>query len=495
MVTPKVLFMTNNAELKAPYHPDYETVIGIEVHVQLKTHSKIFCSCPNQFGSLANSNICPVCTGQPGSLPVLNRRVIDYAIMAGLATNCKIARVSEFCRKHYTYPDLPKNYQITQGDRPLCHDGYVPIELEDGSSKKVRLLRIHVEEDAGKNLHTGGGESLVDLNRAGTPLIEIVTQPDMSSSYEARAYLQRLRSIMQYLGISDVNMEEGSFRGDINISVRKKGAPLGTKVELKNLNSFRFIVAAIEHEIERQIDALESGQKIYQETRLWDTKKQETVLMRSKENAFDYRYIPDPDLPLIIVDDAWTNRMNAQLPELPHFKFYRFQNEYGLSAYEAENLTDTPDLAQYFEDVVTHSKFPKQASNWILRDVLAYLNENKIELHEFRVTPPMLAELIIEIDKGVINSKTAQEVFADMAESGKYPSIIIQEKDLRQIGGEDELREIVLQVIAANASVVADFKAGNVKVFGFLVGQAMKATKGKGNPVVLQELMRSELES
>ncbi len=473
---------------------DYEVVIGIEVHVQLKTHSKIFCSCANQFGNLANVNICPICTGQPGSLPVLNRKVVDSAIMAGIATNCKIARVSEFSRKHYTYPDLPKNYQITQGDRPICTDGYVPIEREDGSMKKIRLFRIHVEEDAGKNLHMTTGESFVDLNRAGTPLIEIVTQPDISSSFEARAYLQRLRSIMYYLGISDVNMEEGSFRGDINISVRKKGEPLGTKIELKNLNSFKFITSAIDYEVARQIEVLEEGGKLHQETRLWDTKKQETAVMRSKENAFDYRYIPDPDLPLLVIDEGWVERIKTRLPELPHFKFNRFQNEYGLSSYEASNLVESPELAKYFEAVVADCKLPKLASNWILRDVLGFLNLKKLDLDEVIVTPPMLAELIVEIDKGVINSKIGQEVFLEMAASGTYPSIIIQEKDLRQIGGIEELQDVVAQVIAAHPSVVADYQAGNQKVFPFLVGQAMKATKGKGNPIVIQELMRNALD-
>jgi aspartyl-tRNA(Asn)/glutamyl-tRNA(Gln) amidotransferase subunit B len=299
---------------------------------------------------------------------------------------------------------------------------------------------------------------------------------------------------MYYLGISDVNMEEGSFRGDINISVRKKGEPLGTKIELKNLNSFKFIVAAIDYEVTRQIEVLEEGGKLYQETRLWDTKKQETVVMRSKENAFDYRYIPDPDLPLLVVDEGWVGRLKQQLPELPHFKFNRFQNEYGLSSYEASHLVESPELAKYFEAVVADCKLPKLASNWILRDVLGFLNLNKLDLEDFKVTPPMLAELIVEIDKGVINSKIGQEVFLEMAQSGTYPSIIIQEKDLRQIGGIEELQDVVAQVIAAHPSVVADYKAGNPKVFPFLVGQAMKATKGKGNPIVIQELMRNALD-
>ncbi|MBL4587844.1 Asp-tRNA(Asn)/Glu-tRNA(Gln) amidotransferase subunit GatB [Candidatus Babeliales bacterium] len=486
--------MAQSDEQVTVQHPDYETVIGIEIHVQLKTKSKIFCGCANQFGSLANVNICPICTGQPGTLPVLNRKVVDSAIMAGIATNCKISRVSEFCRKHYTYPDLPKNYQITQGDRPICLGGHVPIERADGTVKKIRLTRIHIEEDAGKNMHMATGESFVDINRAGTPLIEIVTEPDISNSFEARAYLQRLKSIMYYLGISDVNMEEGSFRGDINISVRKKGEPLGTRVELKNLNSFRFIVASIEYEVVRQINLLESGGKVRQETLSWDTKKQETVAMRSKEDAFDYRYIPDPDLPLLVVDDEWVERIRKNMPELPHFKFNRFQNEYGLSAYESSNMVESPELATYFEEVVKRCKLPKMASNWILRDVLGFLKQNKIDLEDFRAKPSMLAELIVEIDKGVINSKMGQEVFVEMATKGKYPSIIIQEKDLRQIGGIEELQDIVMQVTVDNQSAVADYRGGNQKVFAYLVGQAMKATKGKGNPIVIRELMRKFLD-
>lgn len=475
-------------------YPDYEATIGIEVHVQLKTQSKIFCACPNQFGQEPNKNVCQICAGHPGTLPTLNKKAVDSIIMAGLATNCTIATVSEFSRKHYNYPDLPKNYQITQGDKPFCQEGHIVIDLEDGSQKTIRIMRMHLEEDAGKNLHATPTESFVDLNRAGTPLIEIVTHPDIENAVQARTYLQRLRAIVQYLGISDANMEEGSFRGDINISVKKKSAQkLGTRVEMKNINSFKFITQAIEYEIQRQIEKLEAGGTISQETRLWDTKDNKTVVMRSKENAQDYRYLTDPDLPVVMIDKAWLKRLKAEIPELPHEKLGRFQSEYNLSLYEAEILSGSIDLAQYFENTVKACKAPKQVSNWILRDLLAYMNEHKLELEHMKITPEMLGELIIEIERGVINSKIAQDVFLEMALSGKYPSIIIQEKDLKQIGNESELEAVVLEIIKANPDVVKDYLGGNQRVFAFFVGQAMKATKGKGNPSVLQELFKKNL--
>ena len=486
--------MTHKVAAALDRYPEYEATIGIEVHVQLKTNSKIFCSCPNQFGDTPNKNICVVCTGQPGTLPVLNRKVVDSAIMAGLATNCKISKVTEFARKHYMYPDSPKNYQITQSDRPICKQGFVPIRLEDGSIKHIALERIHLEEDAGKNIHATDTESFVDLNRAGTPLIEVVSAPDIANAYEANAYLQGLRLIVQYLGISDANMEEGSFRADVNISVKKKSAKeLGTRIELKNINSFKFIGQAIEYEIERQISTLEEGGVLHQETRLWDTKLQQTAFMRSKEVAQDYRYFVDPDLPLLMIDDEWIARMRSLLPELPFAKFERFKNEYGLTAYEADILVSNNVLAAFYEAVVNRSHLPKQAANWILRDLLGFMNERKIDFENLKVTPDMLGELLIEIDKGVINNKTAQDVFIEMAEVGKYPSIIIQEKDLKQIGSEAELEAIARDIIEKNPTIVADYKAGNERVFAFLVGQTMKATKGKGNPKVLQDLLKKHL--
>jgi len=475
-------------------YPNYLLTIGIEVHVQLKTNSKIFCSCPNQFGQEPNTNICQVCAGHPGVLPVLNKKVVDCGIMAGLATNSVIAKECDFARKHYMYPDLPKNYQITQADRPICTKGFIPIECADGSEKKVRLVRIHMEEDAGKNIHGTGGKSWVDLNRAGTPLLEIVSEPDMESTVEAKSYVTRLHSLIRYLGISDANMDEGSFRADINISLRKKEQKeYGTKVELKNINSFKFIGNAIEFEIQRQVGMLEAGEKIKQETRLWDSKQQKTIFMRSKEEAQDYRYFTEPDLPFIQIDDAWIERIKKLVPELPHDKYKRFQQEYGLSAYESEILIEEPIIADFFEEAARTSKLPKQVSNWILRDLLAYLKENKLEVNQTKITPQGVAELVLCLDKGVINSKVAQEIFIDMLQTGKTADSIIKEKGLEQIGSSEELEKIVLKIIADNPDNVAKYKAGYERLFTFFVGQAMKETKGKGNPTILQELIKKHL--
>jgi aspartyl-tRNA(Asn)/glutamyl-tRNA(Gln) amidotransferase subunit B len=475
-------------------YPAYEAVIGIEVHVQLKTQSKIFCSCPNKFGCDANTNICPVCTGQPGSLPVLNKKVVDFAIMAGLATNSDITRTNTFARKHYMYPDLPKNYQITQGDVAICMNGAVPIKTIDGQDKEVRLIRMHMEEDAGKNTHGTGGISWVDLNRAGTPLLEIVSHPDIANSVEAKNYLTRLHTIIRYLGISDANMDEGSFRADVNISVMPQGSKTyGTRVELKNINSFRFIVNAIEYEIERQIQAYESGEGVRQETRLWDNKNQRTIFMRSKEEAQDYRYFTEPDLPPVHINDAWLGAIKATLPELPHHKTARFQQLFGISAYDADLLTEELDRAQFFEEAAQQSGNAKGVCNWMLRDLLGYLKEHKLQLHEIKLTPQGLGELVAALDQGVINSKVAQEIFIDMVQTGKSVATIIDEKDLKQIGSSDELEKIVLAVLAANPDNVAKYKAGNDRLFPYFVGQAMKETKGKGNPIMLQELLKKHL--
>jgi aspartyl-tRNA(Asn)/glutamyl-tRNA(Gln) amidotransferase subunit B len=477
-------------------YPDYEATIGIEVHVQLKTKSKIFCSCPNKFGVEPNTNICPVCTGQPGTLPVLNKTVVDFAIMAGLATNSDITRTGEFARKHYMYPDLPKNYQITQDSNPICMNGSIPIELPDGSEKNINLVRMHMEEDAGKNSHTDAGYSLVDLNRAGTPLLEIVSKPDIANAFEAKAYLMRLHSIVRYLDISDANMEEGSFRADINISVKRKDAKeLGTRAELKNINSFRFVGQAIEYEIERQIELVKAGQKIKQETRQWDNKNQVSISMRSKEEAQDYRYFTDPDLPVIFVDDAWIEKIRQTMPELPHHKYNRLRKVYELSEYEAETLTQERITADFFETTTKLCQKPKLVSNWMLRDLLGYLKEHKLELAHAKITPRALADLVLELDKGTINSKTAQDIFIEMMQTGKSPLIIIDEKDLKQIGSSDELEKIVLQIIASNSDQVAKYRAGNEKLFMFFVGQAMKETKGKGNPTILAELFKKHLQA
>ena len=475
-------------------YQNYELNIGIEVHVQLNTKSKIFCSCPNQVGQTPNTNICNICTAQPGALPVLNKKVVEYGIKAGLATNCIITKRNSFARKHYFYPDLPKDYQISQNEDPICTAGYVPIRLEDGSIKNIRLIRIHMEEDAGKNIHAEmENASFVDLNRTGTPLLEIVTQPDITSTYEAKAYLRALRLIVQYLGICSGNMEEGAFRADTNISVRKKGAEkLGTRCELKNINSFKFIGDAIEHEIERQIEMLESGQKVRQETRLWDTKNKKTIMMRSKEEAADYRYFQDPDLPILEISQEMIDDVKKTMPELPYDRFNRYTQENGLSAYEAEILIDDIELATYYESA--HKLNPsKLIVNWILRDIMGYLKEHKIPLSELKMTPEKLAALVTLLEKGIINNRAAQEVFVAVCQTGQSPEAIVKEKGLEQIGSVEEIEAMVKEVLAANAAQVADYKAGNAKLFGFFVGQMMQKTKGKGDPKVIQELLKKHL--
>lgn len=476
-------------------YPDWQVDIGIEVHVQLTTNTKIFCACPNQISKEPNKNICPICAGHPGVLPVLNGQVVEYAIVAGLATNCKIAPLNIFDRKHYFYPDLPKNFQITQNFKPICIDGYIPIRLSDGNQKKIRLIRIHMEEDAGKNIHAPGDESFVDLNRAGTPLLEIVSYPDISSADEAKAYLQALRSTVMYLGICSGNMEDGAFRADTNISVRKKGTKeLGTKVELKNINSFKFIYDAIEYEIQRQIEQLESGERIRQETRLWDTKDRITIIMRVKEELADYRYFPEPDLPLISIDQAQIDQLASSMPELPDQKFERFTKKHGLSTYEAEILVSDKELADYYDAAYKLTQ-SKQLINWILRDLLSYIKEAKISLADCKVTPQKLAQLVDMIDKGIINSRTAAEVFATVAQTGKEPAQVVKEQGLEQIGSTQEIEKIVKEIIAANPSQVAQYKAGQEKLIGFFVGQAMQKTQGKANPKIVQELMKKHLSS
>lgn len=483
--------------LKTPsvldHYPDYELTIGIEVHVQLHTKSKIFCTCANVITKNPNTNICQICTAQPGSLPVLNEQVVYSAIQAGLATNCEINPVSYFARKHYFYPDLPKNYQITQNEEPICKNGSIPIRLEDGSIKDIRLIRIHMEEDAGKNIHADNNESFVDLNRTGTPLLEIVTHPDISSTFQAKAYLKALHAIVQYLDISSGNMEEGAFRADTNISVRKKGAEkLGTRAELKNINSFKFIGDAIEYEIERQIELLESGQKVRQETRLWDTKNKKTILMRSKEEAADYRYFTDPDLPRVVIKNELLETVRSSMPELPYAKFDRLVKINNLLPYEAEILVDNAQLAHYYEEAYALNS-SKQIVNWILRDVIGYTNNNKIEINEFKVTPAHLATLVSLVEKGVINNRAAQEAFAIMAKTGQSPELIVKEKGLEQIGSSEELEAIVIALVAAHPTQAGEYKAGKEKMFGFFVGQAMAKTQGKGDPKVIQELLKKHL--
>lgn len=484
--------MSNNILEK---FPEYEATIGIEVHTQLKTKSKIYCSCPNKFGAKQNTNICPICTGQPGTLPVLNKKAVDFAIMLGLAANCKIQQQSDFARKHYIYPDTPKNYQITQGEFPICLEGFIPIELSNnGSTKKINLERIHIEEDAGKMIHGKNNESLVDLNRSGTPLLEIVSKPEIKNSFEAKAYLMRLQTILRYLGISNANMEEGSFRADVNVSIKKKtDKNLGTKVEVKNINSFKFVGQAIEFEIERQINKILKNEKISQETRTWNTKKHETVFMRSKEEAQDYRYFTDPNMPVIEVDQNWIDDIRKQIPELPHEKLARLQKDYKLTFDEAAILIEDIELTKFFEETVNIINLPKQICNWLLRNVLGYLKAEKTTLKQSKITPQNFAQLIQEIDKGTINTKVAQEVFEALAKSGKNPIDIIKEKGLEQVNDKKELEKIVLKIINDNTDQKTKYLAGNERLIKFFVGQAMKETKGKGNPVIIQKLYEKHL--
>lgn len=474
-------------------YPDYRVDIGIEVHVQLKTKSKIFCSCSNEQTDQPNENICPICSGYPGVLPVLNKEVVEKAIRTGLATNCKIAQKSIFARKHYFYPDLPKNYQITQDKFPTCLDGYVPITKEDGSKKNIRLIRIHIEEDAGKNIHAADSdESFVDLNRTGTPLLEIVSHPDIESIEEVKAYLKALRAIVVYIGASTGNMEEGSFRADTNISVRKKDDPtLGTRCELKNINSFKFIADATEYEIERQIELLEEGEKITQQTRLWNTKKRETIPMRSKEEAADYRFFQDPDLPIIEINSEWIDRVRASMPELPQEKLNRLCQE-GLSPYEAGILIEDIALADYYEKARKHTK-SKLLINWVLREVVNCVKASKTCPATCKVLPVKLAALVDLIDAGTINNRAAQEVFEVMSKTGQDAAEIVKEKGLEQIGDSDELEKLVKEIIEANPGNVSAYKAGKDKLFGFFVGQAMQKTKGKANPKIINELLKKYL--
>lgn len=472
-------------------YPDYRMDIGIEIHVQLNTKSKIFCSCSNALTDKPNNHICPVCSGYPGVLPVLNRQVVEYAIMAGLGTNCEIAPISEFDRKHYFYPDLPKNYQITQNDRPICENGHIMIRLEDGSEKKIRIQRIHIEEDAGKNVHSDlTGESYVDLNRTGTPLLEIVTEPDIASAEEAKAYLKSIRSIMQYLKVSECNMEEGSFRADTNLSVRKRDAKeLGTRCELKNINSFKFISDAIHYEFERHVQTVERGERIVQETRLWDSKNRKSLPMRSKENLADYRYCNDPDLSLVEVSEETVKRVKDVMPELPYDKLHRYMKEFGLSDYEASIMVADYDLTVYFDELMKCNP-SKTSVNWLLRDVLGWVKEAKISIQDCKITPEKLGKLVKLLEDGAVNNKGARIIFEEIAENGGEPSEIIEAKGLKQIGSAEELEAVVKQVLADNQKQVEQYKGGNTNLFGFFVGTCMKATQGKGNPKMFQEILK-----
>ena len=476
----------------------YESVIGLEVHAQLLTESKIFCGCSTEFGQEPNQNTCPVCAGFPGVLPVLNKKVVEFAIKAGLAMHCEIARSSVLARKNYFYPDLPKGYQISQYELPICTGGYIDLEL-NGAPKRVRLTRIHMEEDAGKNIHDAHGDaSLVDLNRAGVPLLEIVSEPELRTAAEAGAYLRTLRAILQYLGICDGNMEEGSFRCDANVSVRPEGnETLGTKIEIKNLNSFRAVERAIEFEVERQIATLAEGGKLIQQTRLWDENREETRSMRSKESAHDYRYFPDPDLLPLVVDSQWINEARAELPELPAARRARFMSQYSLPGYDADLLTSRKDVADYFEAALKTHTNPKILSNWIVGDLFRVLKERRLDEQFYIECWPIpaqhLAEMVQLIDQGKISGRIAKSVFEAMLDSGKAPWQIVSEQGLEQVSDIGSIESAIDQVLAANAKQVAQFKSGNDKVFGFLVGQVMKATQGRANPKKVNELLREKL--
>ncbi|MFQ5821857.1 MAG: Asp-tRNA(Asn)/Glu-tRNA(Gln) amidotransferase subunit GatB [Candidatus Heimdallarchaeota archaeon] len=471
--------------------------MGLEVHAQLLTESKVFCRCSAKFGGDANTQVCPICLGMPGVLPVLNKQAVEFAIRMGLATNCRIAPYSIFARKNYFYPDLPKGYQISQYEEPLCQDGHVEIEL-DGQLKRIGIIRIHLEEDAGKSVHAEAyveeNETLVDVNRCGVPLIEIVSKPDIRSPREAYLYLTRLRQIVQYLDICDGNMEEGSLRCDANISVRPVAAEkLGVKTELKNMNSFRGVEKALEFEIDRQIKILESGGKVTQQTLLWDANKNEAVPMRSKEFAHDYRYFPEPDLVPLEVDSTWIEQITKSLPELPLARKNRLIAQYGIPQYDAEVLTDTSALADYFEEVAQESGDAKSASNWVMGDVIRVLKENQISIKDFSVKPTHLGEMIKLINDGTISGKIAKTVFEEMAKSGKRPEVIVKEKGLIQISDTGEIENQVLSVLEGNPTEVEKYLSGKEQIFGFLVGQVMKSTRGKANPKLVNEILRKEL--
>ncbi len=474
---------------------EFEPVIGLEVHVQLNTRSKIFCGCPTAFKAEPNSQTCPICLGFPGTLPVLNEEVLRKAIMAGLALNATVSEYSKFDRKNYFYPDLPKAYQISQFDRPICSGGYIEVTTGAGT-KRIGINRLHLEEDAGKSIHSdepGNRLSYLDFNRSGMPLAEIVSEPDMRSAEEAYEYLQNLRTIMKYLDVSDCNMEEGSLRCDVNISLREKGASkLGEKVEVKNLNSFKAVKTAIEFEIRRQAGILEDGGSIVQETRLWDADRGMSFSMRSKEEAHDYRYFPDPDLPPIKPGAEYVTKIRESIPELPGPRRERFIAEYGLSAYDAGVLTSARPLADYFESVVKHGAAPKKASNWIQSELLARV-DNLENVGSFTVKPEMLTALLALIDDDTISGKIAKTVFDEMVQTGADPSDIVREKGLVQLTDMGAIESIIDRVIAENPESVADYKSGKERALKFLMGQAMKESKGKANPRIVNDLLLKKL--
>lgn len=474
---------------------DYEVVIGLEVHAELSTKTKIFCSCPTEFGGKPNTHCCPICMAMPGTLPVLNEKVVEYAVKAGLATNCTISQDSKNDRKNYFYPDLPKSYQISQFDKPLCEKGFIEIEDEDGNKKKIGITRIHIEEDAGKLNHSEFGTgTLVDLNRAGVPLIETVSEPDIRSAKEAEQYLRKIKSIFEYIEVSDCKMQEGSLRADVNVSVRKKGAEkFGTRTEMKNMNSFRSIVRAIEYESNRQIDVIEEGGEIYQTTLRWDDVSGKTFEMRSKEDAQDYRYFPDPDLVAIRLSNEYIENVRKSLPELPETRKMRYINECGLTEKDANLLTASKYLSILFEGAEKKCRNAKAVANLILSDISRILNDKDIEPEQIPFTPEQLANVVLLIEKGIISSAIAKKVVEELFENPIDPESMIKEKGWIQISDESAIKEIVLKIIENNSQSVSDFKAGKDKALGFLVGQAMKETKGKANPQMLNKMFIEEL--
>ena len=469
---------------------DYEVIIGLEVHAELSTNTKIYCSCTTEFGGDPNTHCCPICTGMPGTLPVLNEKVVEYAVKAGLATNCEISRFSKQDRKNYFYPDLPKAYQVSQYDLPLCIGGHLDINV-NGNKKTIGITRIHIEEDAGKLIHDAyTGDTLVDMNRCAVPLIEIVSEPDIRSADEAVAYMQTLKSILEYLEVCDCKMQEGSLRCDVNLSVRPVGQKeFGTRTETKNLNSFKAIHNSIEFEIQRQIEVLENGGKIYQETRRFDDAKGVGYAMRSKEDAQDYRYFPEPDLAPIVLSEEYINNIKENLPEMPHIKKERYIKEFDLPEYDAEILTSSKKTASFFEKANAICNNPKAVSNWIMGDFARMLNEKEIEIDESKVTEENLASLIMLIDKGTISSKIAKQIFEEMFETGEDAKTIVEKRGLVQISDEGAIKEICQRVVDANPQSIIDYKAGKDRAIGFLVGQIMKETKGKANPQIVNKLL------
>ena len=473
----------------------YETVIGLEVHVELATKTKIFCSCSTEFGGAPNTHTCPVCTGMPGSLPVLNKQVVEYAMAVGLATNCSITQNCKFDRKNYFYPDNPQNYQISQLYKPICTNGYVEIKGDDGEKKQVRIHEIHMEEDAGKLVHDDWNDcSLVDLNRSGVPLIEIVSEPDMRSSDEVIAYLEKLRPIIQYLGASDCKLNEGSMRADVNLSVREYGAKeFGTRTEMKNLNSFKAIARAIENERERQIDLIEAGEAVIQETRRWDDTKEYSYAMRSKEDAQDYRYFPDPDLVPIIISDEWMAEVKSKEPEFRDEKMARYISEFNLPEYDADIITLYKPLADLFEAAVQKGSAPKEASNWLMGETMRIVKDKGIEPDQVKLTGENFAKFLKLIENDVINKTVAKEVFEAIFDGGVNPEAYVEEHGLKMDNDTDGLKKIIEEVVANNPKAVADYQGGNKKAIGALVGQTMKATQGKANPQMINKILNEIL--